>query len=1182
MAKLLRWFLIVLGLVVLLLAGAVIALNAYLNSKEEKLVRDYAYPAGLDIVFREVDLTAWKDFPLVSLTIDSLVVRDSSLTRRDPALVTLDRLYAQFSLASLFSDSVSLRELRFTGGSVRIIADSSGNFNAGTLFRIDSTAAPDTVAVDRRLPRLAWEGVHIGLSDIGFTYRLPVRNKWIDLHIDSLRARATQATDGAVALESQLHTQIGQLAFNTKKGAYLRDTDVHGPLSVLIDEEEINVCPTVLTIAGEPFTLSAEIRRRPDEPTFIYVDKEAATYEHTRPLLHEDLQTKLDPFYVTGQFPARATIKLPPGEIEEVTVNFTLTGQDVRAKGYNFTNVHTHGEVVNRLDPAEGGIPGSKKNLRVQLASLDATYLGARIESPEAVIAVFGKDAVLHAPLRLSGPASAVSTYLENRDFFFDRGRFVLDTRVDASLLSFEDVATTSDGTLLLDDLSVGYRPAGASFAFRAIRVDKSDQDIRFDIESTPLATGFSFQLAGQVDNLTPLLIDVPGGKLNTDVTLTAPRINWTDFLTFFGQDGYFPQDETEAEPDTTTAAAVDQAAALKETLLGIQETFSPDIEARFDTVGYYDVFTLTDFGTGLHFSGDTLILEQTSFDWAGSEVGFGARVDLALAGQTPFDLNVVADHLNLNELRSSLDYFGVYIPEGINSLPEDLSIDFRHSGRIADSLGIEPGYNAGVFTFNDGRENLFSGHMRYEPGPRGLLSQAHLSGDPHIVNVLFDAEDFFFGSGHFTIDLDLEGTPADLRQLINDGHLRLRIDSSRIAYRPSDVFVPLRSFSVDIQDAQADYRMELLADGSDRSVNFSGKLNNINAFLYPLPGEQFSVTADAFAPSLHWSDLSKFVQSDGTDTTATTTDLQSLIATAGGVLRSFRPDISLAIDTFYAGEATPLVHLYSGLRLRDSTRLLLERSGFSLADGRVAFDASYDLDSATLSPFTLNFTADTLPLQQVREELAFLGIQLPEDVGELRGNLTLDGSVVGVLDEAAGEIVMDKTHGNLDFRLTDTELIDWSVLKDMGKKAWMEKRLAYLRFAPLEGDIVIDSGLMVIPRTEVQSTGAQLFVEGSINPETGPDVLVAIPLRNIGRGVMEQPPQRTGYARAGWKVFLVMEPNADGETKMRFRLGNRRYFKDRGRLEEYRQLKRKWRAERKAARQQRREARRSARLEDQ
>ena len=1175
--RLLRWFLVLLGLAVVLLVAFALSLHAYLKSNEEKLVREYFYPAGLDIVFREVDLTAWESFPLVSLTIDSVVVRDSSFTRYDPALVRLDRLYAEFSLASLFSDTISLRQLHFTGGGVRIEADSSGNFNAGTLLRVDTTAVPDTVAVDRRLPRLAWEGVRIGLTDVGFTYRLPPRNKWIDLHIDTLHARATQAAGGEVLLESDLVTHIGQLGFNTEKGSYLRDTKVSGPLSVLIDEEAVSVCPTELQIAGEPFTLSAEVRRHADAPTVIYVDKASASYDHARPLLHEDLQDKLEDFYVTGHFPVRATIKLPPGETEEVTVDFRLTGQDATVRGYPFKNVTVQGSIVNRLDPAEGGIPGSKKNLRVQLDSLTAYYLGARIESPEAVVAVFGKDAVLRAPLRLSGPASAISDYLENRDFFFDRGRFVLDTEVDASLLSFEDVATTSDGTLRIDELQVGYRPAGASFPFRSIRVEKHDQDIDFLVETTPLPSGFSFNLEGQVDNLTPLLIDVPGGRLNTDVQLTAPRVNWTDFLAFFGQGGYFPTEEDNGTTDTLPADPAAQARALKQTLLGIETTFSPRVEAAIDTIGYYDVFTLTDFSTGLHFQRDTIVLERTTFDWAGSQVGFGAELDLALEQQTPFHLNIAAEHLNLNELRSSLDYFGVVIPDGIASLPDDLSIKFDHRGRIDDSIGIAPGYNTGLLTFNDGRDNLFDGVMRYEPGPKGLRTNLHLAGDPYIVNVLFKAEDFFFGTGNFTIDLDLEGAPTDLRQLVETGDLRLRIDSSRIAYRPADVFVPVRSFAVDIRDARADYRMELLAGDSDRSVNFRGSLDNINGFLFPEVNEPFRVTADAFAPALHWSDFSNFVRSENQDTSTSEFDLQTLFSATGGVFRTFNPDISLAVDTFYAGEATPLVHLYSGLRLQDSTRLLLEKSGFSLAEGYVAFDASYDLDNSVVSPFSVNFTADTLPLQQVREELAFMGIQLPDDIGTLKGDLTLDGTMRGRLDERTGELVMDRTQGNLEYRLSGGELIDWPMLTRMGKKARMEERLAHVRFAPLEGRVVIDSGLVSVPRMEVQSTGVQVFVEGAFDPETGPDMLISVPLRNIGRGTMNEAPSRTGYARSGWKVFIVMEPGKDGKTKTRFRLGRRRYYQERGRLGELRELKNKWREERREARQQRRAERQAA-----
>lgn len=1165
--KLIRWFLILAGVAIVLLAGAVFALDRYLQSHEEKLVRDYAYPAGLDIVFREVDFSAWKDFPRVSLTIDSVVVRDSSAVHRDSALLRLDRLHAEFSLATFFSDTISLRRLDLSGGSLRLIADSSGTFNAGNLLLRDSTLTTDKPA-DSRLPSLAWEGVHLGLFDLGFTFRLPPRNKWIDAHIDTLQA--TAATDGAgdITVTSHLALDVNQLAFNTDKGGFLTGARVVGPLDVRIGAEEITLAPTHLAINGEPYALSADLDRGGDAPSYIYVENERANYDRARPLLHDDLQRKLEPFYVTGDFPARATVKLPPGEIEEVTVEFTLDGQDVTAKGYRFTDVHTRASVVNRLDPSEGGIPGSKKNLRVQLDDLEARYLSARIESPGAVIAVFGTDAVLRAPLRLSGPARTISDYLENRDFFFDDGRFVLDTRIDASLLSFEDVATTSDGALLIEDLAVNYRPAGARFPFHRIAVTKSGQDVNFGVETTPLASGFSFRLDGWVDNLTPLLVDVPGAQIHSEVELTAPRVNWTDFLTFFGQGGYFPQDKDEPEADAEAADPAAQAAALKTTLLGIRNTFRPSVEARIDTVGYYDVFTLTNLGTGLHFSGDSLVLERTTFDWAGSEVGFGAELDLTQTGSTPFHLAVAARHLDLNELRSSLDYFGVYIPEGINRLPEDLTIAFDHRGVIADSLGIEPGNNYGSLTFNDGREDLFAGRMSYAPGPLGLSTRLHLAGDPHIVNVLFGAENFFFGTGNFSIDLALEGTPADLRELIDHSELKLQIDGSRVTHRASGVYVPVRAFNVNVRDGRADYRMELMAGATQRGVRFDGELDHISAFLYPRPDEHFSVTADAYAPSLRWSDFSDLVQQEAPDTTKESDfDLQSLFSATGGVFRTFRPDISLAVDTFYAGDTKPLVNFYSGVRLEDTTRLLLEKSGFRLDDGMVEFDASYALDNHTRSPFTVHFKADTLPLQEVRRELAFLGLKLPEDIGTIKGSLTLDGSLEGKLDETSGQMVMDSTQGTLEFRLSEAELVDWPLLRAAGRKARMEERLAHVRFAPLRGTVVIDSGRISIPRTEVQSTGVQVFLEGTVDPVRGPDILVSVPLRNIGRGQLDEPPTPTGYALSGWKVYLVLEPDDDGKTKVRFRLGRRRFFRERGRLDEYREDRRRYRDERKSAR---------------
>jgi hypothetical protein len=117
---------------------------------------------------------------------------------------------------------------------------------------------------------------------------------------------------------------------------------------------------------------------------------------------------------------------------------------------------------------------------------------------------------------------------------------------------------------------------------------------------------------------------------------------------------------------------------------------------------------------------------------------------------------------------------------------------------------------------------------------------------------------------------------------------------------------------------------------------------------------------------------------------------------------------------------------------------------------------------------------------------------------------------------------------------------------------------------------IEMDSGRVWLPRTEIQSTPLQLFVEGVVDTVTGPDLLVSVPLRNIGRGVLRDAPAPTGYAHTGWKVYLVVEPGKDGQSKAKFRLGRKRFYKERGRLEEFLLEKRTMREARRAARQKR------------
>ena len=1172
--KLLQGFLILLLLLVLGLAGGLWYLNAWLNSHEEKLLHELTATAGLEVAFRRVDLRAWETFPRVSMSVDSLVVRDSLLPRDAPALVAVRKLRGAISLDALLHDTLRVLAVELHEGSIHLETDSTGRTNAGELFRADSTsAAPAASALI-----LDYDGLDVQLSEIDFTFINPLKRKRIVAALHSLDATGHRAADGGIDLATDLDLHVGTLTFNTDKGGYLDDTPVSGHLDVHFGAETWTVAPTPLAIGDQTFHVGATIDRREGGMSQITLENPATDFAQSRGMLHDKLQAKLSEYDIRGRFPVRAEINssFERGENPEVHIAFRFAGQDVQLKQYLFRDAHAVGTFVNRLDEADGGTPGSRKNLRFDFDSVRAYQQGLYVEMPHALLYANEYDTRLRAPVRVSGSAETVSQRLGNESFLFERGRFVFTTQADASLVApLPAILDRTDGLLRFTDLDVVYRPAGVRFPFAYIEVGKTGEDVRFHIQSSPLPTGVAPELVGSVDNLTPLVFNRPGQAVRTDVTLLAPRIDWTDFRAFFGQDGYFTQQEPGAGPPVPPQSSeAERSQAIKSALLGIQRTFHPNLDVRLDTVAYYDVFTLTDLRTGLHFDRDTLVLERTSFDWAGSEVAFGARLDLAEAGRTPFALELMTEHLDVNALGPTIDHFGPALPPELDRLPDDLHIDFAHRGVIDDTFGIAPGYNSGRLSFDDGRAGMFTGELDYDTtGTERLHSTLHLAGDPQLVNELFRAKNFFFSSGSFGIELELDGTPASVPELLENGKLALRIDSSRISYPPAGVYIPVRHFAVDVAEERATYELQLMSDATRRAVELSGELDRLSGFIYPELDVPFAIRTDLTATELHWSDLRDFIRPDTTGraearaerraaAAADTTDFdpQQLLSATGGIFSSLRPDLSVAIDTFYLGRETPFVDLHAGMHLRDSTQLVVEQSGFRLGAGTVELAATYDLDERVHSAFTVDFTTDSLSLHRLLEELGQLDSVRADDLGLLRGTVSLDGHLVGQLDESRQRPLIDSTRGTVAFRLTGLELADWPFLTSMGKKARMRKRFRHLRFAPLVGEVRIDSGRLVLPRTEVQSTGIQVFAEGEYDDAGGADFLISVPLRNIGRGVMEEPPRPTGYERAGWKVYLVARHDEEGELKMKFRLGRRKYFKRRGRLEE-------WRAERRARR---------------
>ena len=193
---------------------------------------------------------------------------------------------------------------------------------------------------------------------------------------------------------------------------------------------------------------------------------------------------------------------------------------------------------------------------------------------------------------KVTGPASEISTWLKNDQFFFEEGDFILKAKVTGPLTNFDQMVIQTDAILEFDDLSVFFKPADVSLDFTEVNLSKKAGDAKFTILSSTLKQNNDFRLDGGLKNLTALLFDWLEQQASSHVSFVANRLEWTDFVDLFGQNGYSKKTKIKTDQQ--------KKKSMKSTISGIHYSFQPRLFVAVDTLEYYDWLQLFDFKTCL------------------------------------------------------------------------------------------------------------------------------------------------------------------------------------------------------------------------------------------------------------------------------------------------------------------------------------------------------------------------------------------------------------------------------------------------------------------------------------------------------------------------------------------------------------------------------------------------------
>ena len=643
-----------------------------------------------------------------------------------------------------------------------------------------------------------------------------------------------------------------------------------------------------------------------------------------------------------------------------------------------------------------------------------------------------------------------------------------------------------------------------------------------------------------------------------------------------------------------------------------------------------------------MHFeAGRTVVLEETTFRIDSAEVSLAARLDVSPEQQTPFSLELDAAHLDLGAVAQRMDYFGLELLREIETLPNDVNLVVRQLGLMDAVGGIVYDRTEGTIDLRSNGTLPFSAQVDFEPdrpGDRDYQStRAALQGSPELFNAFFRTEDFFFRGGDFDFRVGYAGLLPDLRRLIDENRMQLRVRDAAVDYRSAGVRVPVEHLDVEMyrDTAAVDLRIEDARFGQELTITGHG--NNVSEIVLGGTGKTFSSDVTVSSPRLVWRDLNRLINkmSADEDTTAvvsgadagnvavaqtrnrrldrgvpsgasgtasgTTADDRGrsrtspdgsgappspspdtaqlhLRRTLHAVLSRFRPRAAVHLGELQLTNAFEVSDVNAVVYMDADEVLHVDSTGFDYRDGYLDMTGTLDLSDLTLTPFRTTIASDRLDVASLLEGLDYLNASVLAQAERLDGEVALRLDVSGAVTggDSVATVLDQLTCGTLDLRVSDLVLEGIAPVDQLARKLRMRKRLDVLRFAPIDLHLRFDGNQVYLPQTEVQSNALHAFLEGDLRVDSASSILLSLPVLPNLRRDPAVIPDAEGYGATRVKVHLeFVSPAAEGaDLATKLRLSKRKWY-------ERSDARGEWRAARRAMRAAARAERRANRGEE-
>lgn len=534
MHKSLRITLIVSGCLLSLLVLLWLGLALYIRHNKAEFLQqisdrlnDRLYGGTLEIKDMEPSLV--RSFPNVSVVLEGVSIKDSLWNRHQHPLLDVARIFIKVNTFSLLRKQLDIGQISVENGSIYLFTDSTGYSNASVVRRNTQVKA------DGKRRGMSADITRLQLSDVSFTIENQLKHKLFSFDIGNLKGSLQNNDSGWVgSLNTSL--RVLSLAFNTEKGAYLKNKPLQADLEINYNRERktLEIPQQSLRIGGQSISVGAAFSFGDQPRPFnVHIVAEQIPLRTATSLLTEKISSKLDSIHIERPLDAEAEIKghMQAGDKPSVYVTWNTKDNVVVTKGMELRECSFAGSFSNEWMPGEQRVD---ENSVVSLYGLNARLYHIPV-SADTIHITNLKHPTLTGYFRSSFSLTDLNEAQgDDRIFQFTGGTAIAALYYKGGITEGDTITPNLEGTVKLKDGVLEYVPRNLAFSGCNAVLAFNGQDL-FLQDISIRTRRSSLQMDGIVQNLTRLYFTAPE-KLQLDWMIRSPGIDLDEFRSFLGR----------------------------------------------------------------------------------------------------------------------------------------------------------------------------------------------------------------------------------------------------------------------------------------------------------------------------------------------------------------------------------------------------------------------------------------------------------------------------------------------------------------------------------------------------------------------------------------------------------------------------------------------------------------------